>query len=78
MIRGHEDGFVGLTAITVGASLVAAAAGNAPWFYSLRSARWLESHLTRTGARVFHGLLGLALIGLGVLIAAGWRWPWWG
>ncbi len=76
MIHGHEDSFVGLTAIAVGAGLLAAAAANWSWYYSLRSARWLESRLTRAGARWFHGLLGLGLIALGALIATGWRWQW--
>jgi small neutral amino acid transporter SnatA (MarC family) len=77
MIHGHEDLFVGLVAVTLGVGLLTAAAINWSWYYSLRSARWLESHLTRTGARVCHGLLGLGLVALGVLIAVGWRWQLW-
>lgn len=78
MIHSHEDLFVGLVAIAVGGGLLAAAAANWSWYYSLPSARWLTSQMTRTGARLFHGLLGLGLIVLGILIAAGWRWQLWG
>lgn len=77
MIHGHEDTFVGLVAVALGVGLLTAATVNWSWYYSLRSARWLESHLSRTGARWFHGLLGLGLVALGILIAAGWRWPLW-
>lgn len=41
------------------------------WFMNHRKARFLTAILTRTGARYFYGLLGLALVVLGVLMAAG-------
>ncbi len=78
MIQQHADLLVGLVAMALGGGLLTAAAVNWPWYYSLRSARWLESFLTRTGARVGLGLLGLVLLTLGVLIAAGCRWRLWG
>jgi len=77
MIRGYEDLFVGVVAIALGSMLVTAATVNWSWYYSLRSARFLESKLTRTGARIVHGLLGLALIAVGLAVAAGFRWQLW-
>ena len=77
MIRGYEDLFVGTVAVVLGALLVTAASVNWAWYYSLRSARFLESKLTRTGARIVHGLLGLALIAVGLAVAAGFRWQLW-
>ena len=77
MIQGHEDHFIGAVAIVLGSLLVTAATVNWSWYYSLRSARFLESKLTRTGARIVHGLLGLALIAVGLAVAAGFRWQLW-
>lgn len=77
MIHGHEDLFIGAVAILCGSLLVTAAVANWPWYYSLRSARFLESKLSRTGARIAHCLLGLTLIALGLAVAAGLRCPLW-
>ena len=77
MIRGYEDLFVGSVATAIGLLLVTAAVANWSWYYSLRSARFLESKLTRTGARIVHGLVGLALVALGLAIATGFRWQVW-
>lgn len=73
----HADLFVGSVAVSIGVALIAAAATNSSWFYSLRSARFLESRLTRTGARVVHTLLGLGLVALGTALLAGFRWQLW-
>jgi small neutral amino acid transporter SnatA (MarC family) len=77
VIRGYEDLFIGIVAMVLGSLLAAAAAVNWSWYYSLRSARFLESRLTRTGARIVHGLLGLGLIAMGLALAAGYRWQLW-
>jgi small neutral amino acid transporter SnatA (MarC family) len=77
MIRGYEDLFVGGVATAIGLLLVTAACVNWSWYYRLRSARFLEAKLTRTGARIVHGLVGLTLIALGLCIAAGFRWQLW-
>jgi small neutral amino acid transporter SnatA (MarC family) len=77
VIQDQADLFVGTVAAILGLCLVLAALVNWSWYYSLRSARFLEARLTRTGARMFHGLLGLALVALGLALAAGWRWPLW-
>jgi small neutral amino acid transporter SnatA (MarC family) len=77
MIHGYEDLFVGSVAAAIGFFLLTAAARNWPQLYSLRSSRWLESHLTRTKVRILHALLGLALMALGLAIAQGYRWQLW-
>ena len=75
MIRGYEDLFVGGAAIALGLFLISCAVRNSEWFYSMRTARWLQRALGRRGARVVHTLLGVGLIVLGVAIAQGYRWP---
>jgi small neutral amino acid transporter SnatA (MarC family) len=74
MIHGHEDAFVGTVAVALGLFLLTCAVTNWPWYYSFRSAQWLRRWLGRRGARVFHALLGLGLIALGIAIARGFRW----
>ncbi len=74
MIRGIEDLFVGTTAALLGVLLIVCAVTNWQWYYSLRSAGWLTKRLGRGGARIFHALLGLALIALGATIITGFRW----
>ena len=75
MIHGHEDLFVGSVAILLGSLLVGCAITNWSWYYSLRTAQLLERVLGRSGVRIFHALLGLAIIALGVAIARGHRLP---
>ena len=77
MIGRSEDLFVGIVAMALGTLLVTAAATNWSWYYSLRSARFLDAKLTRSGARIVHGLLGLTLILVGLAVACGFRWPRW-
>ena len=73
MMRGYEDWFVGTVAVLLGVFLIASAAVDWNWYYSLRSARLLQRMLGRTGARLFHALLGLSLVVLGIAIALGHR-----
>ena len=75
MMRGYEDLFVGGAAIALGLFLISCAVKNSQWFYSMRTARWLQRALGWRGARVAHILLGIGLIILGVAIAQGYRWP---
>jgi small neutral amino acid transporter SnatA (MarC family) len=77
MIGGHADLFIGIVATVLGTLLVVAAATNWAWYYSLRSARFLESKLTRGGARLVHAILGVALAAMGLAILAGFRWHLW-
>ena len=65
------DIFVGVVTIGLGIFLASVAIFNWEWYYQLRKARWVESLCGRAGARVFHVLLGLALIVLGAAIATG-------
>ena len=73
MMQGYEDLFVGTVSCALGVFFITTAATNWAWYYSLRSARFLEKRLGRTGARLVHALLGMALIALGVTIALGIR-----
>ena len=75
MIHGHEDLFVGIVGVSLGLFLIGCAVTNWNWYYSLRTAGWLQRAFGRTGARVTHALLGAGLIALGVAIAMGYRWP---
>ena len=43
MIRGYEDLFVGTVAVVLGLFLVVCAVMNWEWYYSLRTARWLQT-----------------------------------
>ncbi|MEO1134086.1 MAG: immunity 17 family protein [Cyanobacteria bacterium J06639_1] len=52
------------------AGLFSAAGGffNWNWFMNSRRARFFSAIMTRTGARIFYVILGLAIAGLGVKI----------
>lgn len=67
----NPDLFVGAVAIAIGLFVMSAALFNWEWYYQLHKARWIESICGRGGARVFFGVLGLALIVLGAAIATG-------
>lgn len=45
----------------------AAAVFNWDWFMNARKARFMVRILSRNGARIFYGLLGVGLIVLGIL-----------
>ncbi len=77
MMHDHGDLFIGVVATLIGTGMIVVAATNCPWYYSLRSARFLESRFSRTGARVLHAFLGLALLAMGVALLAGLRWQLW-
>jgi small neutral amino acid transporter SnatA (MarC family) len=66
------DLFVGSVAMLLGTGLLVAAAAHWSPLYRLPSAQRLTRYLGCTGARVFHGILGLLLIGLGLSVLGGW------
>lgn len=74
MIHGHEDLFVGTASVILGCFLIFSAITDWDWYYSPRTARWLQRWLGRRGARCVHTLLGIALVALGVAIMLGYRW----
>ncbi len=74
MIEGYEDAFVGSVAIGLGLALLTGSLLDAQWLYALRSSRWLEALIARTGARLVHAALGCGLIALGYAIVQGFRW----
>ena len=58
--------WMGLLIAGAGAFSVAGAIADWDWFMESRKARFFVKVLGRTGARIFYGLLGLALIALGL------------
>lgn len=60
---------LGLIFIALGLFTIAGAFFNWEWFMNSRKARPIVRLITRTGARIFYGILGLALTVLGVLFA---------
>jgi small neutral amino acid transporter SnatA (MarC family) len=70
-----SDLAVGTVTICLGIFLLGVAAVNWHWFYTLRSARLLQTCFGRLGARCVHAALGLALVALGVAITMGYRLP---
>jgi len=62
---------IGLLFVGVGGFALAGAVCDWDWFMNARKARFMVSLLTRTGARVFYGLLGAGLLVLGLLATTG-------
>ena len=62
---------IGLFLVAGGAISILGAVCNWDWFMNARKARFVVKVFTRNGARVFYGILGLALVSLGVLGAMG-------
>ncbi len=62
---------VGLIFVAAGAFSILGAIYNWEWFMNARKARFMVNILTRNGARIFYGILGLALVVLGVLATMG-------
>ncbi len=74
MIEANADWFVGGVAIGLGVTLLTGSLFNWERLYELRSSRWLEALLARSGARLVHAALGSGLIALGWAIMQGFRW----
>lgn len=62
---------MGLIFVAIGLFSLAGALCDWDWYMNARKARFMVKILTRTGARIFYGVLGLALAGLGVLVTVG-------
>ncbi|MBT3379949.1 MAG: hypothetical protein HN742_03050 [Lentisphaerae bacterium] len=62
---------IGLIFIAAGAFTMAGAICDWDWYMNSRKARFFVSILSRNGARIFYGLLGLAFVVVGVLAAMG-------
>lgn len=58
---------IALLLVAAGAFAMAGAIFNWDFFMNARKARFLVNLLSRTGARIFYGLLGLGLLILGSL-----------
>jgi len=71
-----HDFVVGLMAILVGSLLIAGAAIESPLLMGLVKMRLLIESMGLRGARWFIVSVGAVSIGLGLLIASGWRWHW--
>ncbi len=66
-----EHLFVGGVAILLGALALLAAVHNRDWYYQLPKTRWIEKRWGRRAARIFYAVVGVALLALGVCVAAG-------
>jgi hypothetical protein len=71
-----HDLFVGSAAIIFGCLLIAGAIFESGTLMSLTNSRRLVESLGKTAARWIIAGVGVVLIGLGVLIASGWRFHW--
>ncbi|WP_347179146.1 immunity 17 family protein [Roseofilum casamattae] len=61
----------GFVIVAVGAFSLAGAIFNWDWFMNSRKARFIVKILSRRGARIFYGLLGVVFIAIGVLTLMG-------
>jgi hypothetical protein len=62
---------VGLLISAIGALLFFAARSEWSWFWGHYKARFIVRIMGQQGARMFYGMIGVALIVLGILIATG-------
>ena len=62
---------IGLVFVAIGLFSLAGSLLDWQWFMNHYKARFFVSRVGRTGARIIYGLLGLALIVLGVLVTIG-------
>lgn len=60
--------FAGLIFLMPGAISTLASLFNWDWFFSTKTASFFVDNLGRTGARVFYGVLGIALLIAAVMI----------
>ena len=67
---------VGFLSAACGCFLVAGAALDAAWLMELRRPQMLAESIGRRAARWMVGLIGIALIVVGGVIASGWRVHW--
>lgn len=57
--------------VLAGLFTLTAAVCNWDWFMNHRKARFLSNLITRTGTRIFYGVIGAALLVAGVLALTG-------
>lgn len=67
----HQDIFVGVVAIVIGAAAFLSGVTNWEPSFRLPKARLLEGQFGRRGSRIFYAAIGLVLIALGAAIIAG-------
>lgn len=65
-----ETAFKGLFAVLAGLFTIICAAKDFDWFMNNHKARFFVSLFGRNGARWFYGILGLALILIGLMVAS--------
>ena len=65
-----QDWFVATAAVGVGVFLVSASFCNTEWCYEMSAAQSIEGRWGRSAARGYYAILGVAMIGVGVYIAA--------
>ena len=58
---------LGLLFVGIGLFTIAGAWFDWDWFMNARKARFMVKILTRNGARIFYGCLGIALLVFGIL-----------
>lgn len=66
-----SDVWMGIIVILVGLFTLGGAIGNWDWFMNNRRARFFVAILSRTGARIFYGILGALFVLLGLLAMTG-------
>lgn len=71
-----QDLFVGAIAVILGSLLLLGAAVNSATLMQLKKAQLLVEHFGNRPARFIIALCGLAVIAMGSLIAAGWKFAW--
>ncbi len=71
-----HDLFVGVVAILFGCLLATGALFNAAPLMSLAKPKRIAEVVGNSAARGIIGMIGLAAIAMGVLIASGWRMQW--
>ena len=70
-LKGSLVNPLGFLFVAIGLFAASGSIFNWDWFMNNRKARFLVAILTRTGARVFYGLLGVGLIVFGLLFGLG-------
>lgn len=63
--------YEGLILVGAGCFTIVGGAFNWDWFMNSRKAQFFVKTLTRNGARVMYGVIGVALVVFGVLILLG-------
>lgn len=70
------DVVVGAVSAALGLFLLVGAIVNSRWLMSLRRPRMLAESIGPSAARAILGLVGAAIVALGIAVALGWRVNW--